>query len=136
MGVRTNVSFSLFSQDGQLLEKIHIDEYADEFVYQLLDDGGATFEPQRWAPGLTVEEAKLIKLSFDKESGSVFEGFATASEEKKDPMLLAPIWEKFEAEAGPKFESGGSREIIAAIRRYLEIAKQGNCLVQITVADF
>lgn len=93
MSGSTSLKISFFSKEKELIKKIDLDARADEFIYDLLNDGGSTYNPDILGE-FDDSEKEIMKVYFDQESMSVSEGYATVTQNIQDPKELKMIWTK------------------------------------------
>lgn len=93
MGVSTSLKITFFSEEKALAKEINLDGRANGFIYELLNDGGLTFTPEKIGE-FNDSEKEIMKVYFDKESMSVKEGYATVTQNIQAPKELKKIWTK------------------------------------------
>jgi len=93
MGVSTSCNVAFFTKDKKLVSKNPLDSRADDFIYGLVNDGGATFEPEKYGD-FSHEEIEIMQIFFDENSMSVSENHAQVRPNIQDPAKLQPIWIK------------------------------------------
>ena len=93
MGVSTSIKIGLYNKEKEFIKKIDLDSRADEFIYKIVNDGGATFEPEKLGD-FDEDEKEVLKVYFDKDSVSVAEGYAKVTENIQSPKDLKKIWTK------------------------------------------
>ncbi len=93
MGVATNCKISFYTKEKVFIEKYDLEGRADDFIYGLINDGGATFNPSYYGE-FSTEQIEIMKIYFDEESMSVGEGYAKVTPNVQDPKELKKIWTK------------------------------------------
>lgn len=164
MGVSTNCNVTFYTKEKEKIQKVELDDRADDFIYHLMNDGGARFNPDAIYK-FSDEDKAIMKIYFDENSGSVAEGYAKVSPNIQDPQKLKKIWinirsgiiqefdqsmkayhEKLSAEPTVKmseydfskkmFKYTWSLDSISGVIALLQLAIKNDHLVEITASDF
>ncbi|MDF1696694.1 MAG: hypothetical protein P1U56_12710 [Saprospiraceae bacterium] len=104
MGVSTNCKIAMYTKDKSFIKKYDLEGRADGFIYGLLNDGGATFDPSNYGE-FTEHQIEIMKVYFDKESMSVSEGYASVTSNIQDPKELKKVWIKIRSSVIKSFHS-------------------------------
>ena len=104
MGVSTSLKFARFSKKEELIKRYDLDVRADEFIYNLLNDGGSTFNPEYFGE-FSDAEKEIMKIYYDKNSISVAEGYAKITQNIQSPKELKSIWIKIRSSIIKSFNS-------------------------------
>lgn len=103
MGVSTCCSVGFFTKEKEQIKKITLEGIADKFIYDIINDGGATFNPDSIAE-FSAEEKEILKIYFDEESVSVLEGYAKVTPNIQNPNELKTVWKKIRRSTIIEFE--------------------------------
>ena len=164
MGVSTSCIVTIYSKEKEKIKKIDFENRADNFIYNIINDGGATFNPNA-INNFTDDEREIMKVYFDENSGSVLQGYATVTPNIQDPNKMKEIWikirsgiiiefnnsmkeyhEKLSSDSSAKmseykfnkklFNYTWSLDCVSGIISLLQMAIINEYLIEITVADF
>jgi hypothetical protein len=104
MGVSTSLKIAFYSKEKELIKKYDLAGRADEYIYSLVNDGGATFEPEKFGD-FNESQKEALKVYFDQESLSVSEGYAKVTTNIQSPKELKPLWLKIRSSIIRSFNS-------------------------------